>query len=139
MPNRKATIVLYRWVAGLDMGTYSVIIAVLVVYAILGCFLPSMPMLMLTLPVTFPLALNLGIDPVLFGILLVTMCEMGAVTPPMGLNLFVVHGIASDIPFMDICKGALPFIVLDGVRALLILFFPQIALAIPYTMRSFGR
>ncbi len=128
-----------QWVAGLKVGPHLIMIVMLFMYVILGMLLPALPMIMLTLPVTFPLTMSLGVNPIVFGILLTIMCEISAITPPMALNLFVAHRLVPEVPFADICKGVLPFVTMDFARTLLILYFPVIVLIVPNTMRPLGQ
>jgi TRAP-type C4-dicarboxylate transport system permease large subunit len=91
-------------------------------------------MLVLTIPIVFPLILKLGYDPIWFGALLVVILEMSLISPPLGLNVFVVKGIAEGVPMSEIFKGILPFWAAMLVCAMLLIAFPQIALVLPETM-----
>jgi len=97
----------------------------------LGCFIDAMAMIMLTIPIFLPLALRLGFDPIWFGILLVRMTEIAVITPPVGMNVFAIHGIAKDVPMEVIFRGILPFLLADIIHVTLLLFVPQICLFLP--------
>jgi tripartite ATP-independent transporter DctM subunit len=122
--------VLSEYIASLHTGPYAVILGILLVMMILGCFMDSMAIVLLTVPVFFPLIQTLHIDPIWFGILVVRVTEMGLITPPVGLNLYVIKGVA-DVPMGDVFHGVVPFICADFVHLAVLLAFPQIALFLP--------
>ncbi|MFA6346264.1 MAG: TRAP transporter large permease subunit, partial [Syntrophales bacterium] len=95
----------------------------------------SLAMIMLTIPVVFPVATALGFDPVWFGVIIVLAAEMGVITPPVGINVYVVAGVARDVPLHVIFKGTTHLLAALVVTALLILAFPQIALYLPGLMK----
>ncbi|MEO1223292.1 MAG: TRAP transporter large permease subunit [Pseudomonadota bacterium] len=111
-----------------DVGRWLILALMLAVYLVLGMFLDSISMLVLTLPVAFPLIVSLGFDPVWFGIILVIVAEAGLITPPVGMNLFVLQGIAKTVTIRTIAIGTMPFLAAMGVTILLLCFFPEIAL-----------
>ncbi|MBA1146587.1 TRAP transporter large permease [Ectothiorhodospiraceae bacterium WFHF3C12] len=110
---------------------YWVMIVLLVFYLLLGCFMDSLSMMLLTVPFVFPVVTHLGFDPIWFGIVLVTVIELGLITPPIGMNLFVIHAANRDFPLQRIMAGVLPFVLADVVRLGLLLAFPAIALWLP--------
>jgi len=117
--------------AGLAVPGLLIIVLILLMYLVLGCVLNAIPVLILTLPIIFPTVVALGFDPIWFGVLMVIMIEVGTLTPPIGIVIFVLNGIAPDIPMYTMFRGVVPFwIVMLGVVAIL-LFFPQIALFLP--------
>ncbi len=123
--------------AYLTDGTFSnltVLFLILVTYIILGTFLEGFAMLVLTLPIVHPLIVALGYDPIWFGVTMVIVLEMGLISPPVGVNVFVVKGIAEDVPLSQIFLGILPFWVAMGVCLALLVAFPNIALFLPNTM-----
>ncbi|MEM6679776.1 MAG: TRAP transporter large permease [Pseudomonadota bacterium] len=126
---------LETWVAAAGIGPYGLIAAILVFYLILGCFMESLAMILLTVPVFAPLAAAAGFDPIWFGILAVTAVEVGLITPPMGLNLFVVRA-TGDIPLATIWRGVLPFVLADIARLALLVAFPGLALWLPAVLSS---
>lgn len=121
---------LSEFINGMNTGPMPVILGVLLVMVILGCFMDSMAIVLLTVPVFFPLIQSLNIDPIWFGILVVRVTEMGLITPPVGLNLFVIKGVA-DVPMGDVFRGVIPFIAADIVHVILLIAFPSIALFLP--------
>ncbi len=98
------------WIVGLAVSKYVILVIIVVIYLILGCFLDAISMMILTLPVIFPVVLNLGFDPIWFGVVCVLMMGAGLITPPMGLCVFTVASIAKDAPLEEVFKGALPFL-----------------------------
>jgi TRAP-type C4-dicarboxylate transport system permease large subunit len=92
-------------------------------------------MIMLTIPIFYPVVTTLGYDPIWFGVIIVLVTEMGVITPPVGINVYVVGGVARDIPLHIIFKGALHLLMAQLVTALLLILFPQIALFLPSFMK----
>jgi len=121
--------------SGLPWPPLAILLIVLVVWLILGCFMPSLPMLVLTIPIFYPLVLQLGYDPIWFGIILVLMNEMALLTPPVGMNLYATAGVAKDIPLGTICWGVFPFLMVMSVCVVILIAFPQISLFLPAMMR----
>jgi len=116
------------------LSRYWVLFLVLLLYVILGMLMNIIPMMILTLPIIFPMVMQLGFDPIWFGVVMVIMMEMGQITPPVGINTFVVAGVAPDIPMGTIFKGIMPFWLIQfGILALLMLF-PGIATFLPNLM-----
>lgn len=109
-----------------------VVIGIIIVgYLIAGCFMDSLALITLTIPIIYPVVMKLGYDPILFGVVIVLMTEAGVLTPPVGANCYVVHGIAPEVPLDVIFRGVLPFVIGIVVICILILFFPQLALYLP--------
>jgi len=100
-------------------------------YAVLGMFMDAIGMLLLTLPVTFPAVMALGYDPIWFGIIVVKMAELCLITPPIGLNCFVVAGVRPDISVQDVFRGVSPFFVADAITIGVLIAFPDIVLWLP--------
>jgi C4-dicarboxylate transporter, DctM subunit len=124
-----------KWVAGLGLSATGLILALIVFYLILGMFMDVLSMQVATIPITYPIATALGVDPLWFGIFIVLMCELGLITPPVGMNLFVVHGIRPDKGGIeDAIWGALPYAVIMIAFTLLILAIPQIVTFLPSRM-----
>ncbi len=117
-------------VGGMGLPPYAVLGAVLVLFILLGCVMDSLAMLLLTVPVVFPLIVEAGYDPIWFGIVAVITVELGLITPPVGMNVFVIKSVAPQIPIGVIFKGVLPFVLSDIVRLALIILFPSLALAL---------
>jgi tripartite ATP-independent transporter DctM subunit len=118
----------------LPLPPLAIITAMLCLYVILGMFLEGFAMLVLTLPIVYPVVTGLGYDPIWFGVVMVIVLEMGLISPPVGINVFVVKGLAPHVPMGQIFAGILPFWVAMGVCLALLLAFPQIALILPGTM-----
>jgi C4-dicarboxylate transporter, DctM subunit len=126
---------LANWVAGLPIPRHAVMGLIILVYLLGGCFMDALGMVILTIPIFFPVAQTLGFDPIWFGVVIVLITEMGVITPPVGINVYVVYGIAEDIPLGTIFKGVLPMLAALIICSLVILFIPQIALFLPSLMR----
>ena len=126
------------WIAGLDMPGYLIIGTMVLVYFAGGLFMDSLALVMLTIPIFFPIVLDLGYDPIWFGIIIVMIIEMGLITPPVGLNVYVVYGVARTLPgamsLESIFKGVLPFMLAILVGIFLMFLFPQIILFLPNLM-----
>ncbi|WP_029009676.1 TRAP transporter large permease [Azospirillum halopraeferens] len=121
---------LVEFVQSLNLAPLAVLLCILVLYALLGCVMDSIAMLLLTVPVVYPLAQAAGFDPVWFGIVTVIAVEMGLITPPVGMNVFVIKSVAPDVPISAIFRGVTPFILSDVVRLTLLILFPGLALAL---------
>lgn len=118
----------------LGLGITGTIVFMLCVYLILGCFLEGFAMLVLTLPIFFPIVLDMGIDPIWFGVLTVLTLEMGLISPPVGINVFIVKSVAPNVPLADIFRGVLPFWLMMILTVAILMMFPQIVLFLPNTM-----
>ncbi len=118
----------------LALPALAVLVILMVAYLILGMFLEGFAMMVLTIPIVFPIITALGIDPIWFGIFMVIVLEMGLISPPVGINVFVVKGVAEDVPMGKIFAGILPFWWAMIVCLGLLIAFPQIALVLPNTM-----
>ena len=114
------------------LGTMAVI---LLAFVLLGCVLDTIAMILIFVPIVFPTVRALGFDPIWFGVLVVMTCEVGLITPPYGMNVFVINGIARHVPLTSIFRGVMPFITVDLLRIVLILLLPAIALWLPGFMR----
>jgi tripartite ATP-independent transporter DctM subunit len=122
------------WMAGLQISRYAILGMIVLVYLILGCFLDAISMMVLTMPVIFPVITSLGFDPIYFGVLCVLMMEAGLITPPVGLNVYTLAGVAKDVPMEEIFRGALPFLISIIAVVILITLFPKICLFLPSMM-----
>lgn len=119
---------------GLGLPALPVIAILLLAYLVLGMFLEGFAMMVLTVPIVFPIITALGIDPIWFGIFMVIVLEMGLISPPVGINVFVVKGVAEDVPMRSIFAGIMPFWLAMIACVALIIAFPQIALVLPNSM-----
>ena len=124
-----------QWVAGLPLSSFVIMGLVILVYLFLGCLMDSLAMIMLTIPVFYPVVTALGYDPVWFGVVIVLVAEMGVITPPVGINVYVVAGVARDVPLQTIFRGAANMMIALLLTALLLIIFPQIALFLPGFMK----
>jgi tripartite ATP-independent transporter DctM subunit len=121
-------------VQGLPVPRWVILSAFLAFYVVLGMFMDAIGMLTLTLPLMFPIIVGLGYHPIWFGIIAVKMCEICLITPPIGLNVYMVRGVAPDIPLEDMFKGVIPFLAMDILTLVILVIFPQIALFLPSRM-----
>ncbi|MCP5282665.1 MAG: TRAP transporter large permease [Rhodoferax sp.] len=122
---------LTRFVTSLNASSGQIIIVLTLLYLLLGCFLDALAMVVGTIPIVFPIVVALGIDPVWFGIFLVIMAELALITPPVGMNLYVVQGVRGEGNIIDVIYGVLPFLVIMLVLIALLWFFPAIAMWLP--------
>ena len=122
------------WMAALQVSKYVVLTIIVVIYLILGCFLDAISMMVLTMPVIFPVVKTLGFDPIWFGVVCVIMMEAGLITPPVGLNVYTLAGVVKDVPMSTIFRGSMPFLVAMLAVTILIAIFPGIALYLPSMM-----
>lgn len=129
----QTTQALVTWVGQLDVNPWTIMIVLLVIYLILGCFLDQMAILVLTIPIVAPLVQSLGFDLIWFGIVVIVIAELGLVTPPMGLNAFVVSKY-SNIPVTQVFWGIVPHVLAHFVVIALLLIFPAIVLWLPSQM-----
>ena len=127
-----------EWLVALPFSPTTILIAILAGYAFLGMFLSASGMMLLTLPVIFPAIVELGIDPILFGILVIKMVEIGFITPPVGLNVYVVAGVRPDIPIASIFGAIWPFVLIDILTVALLIIFPSITLFLPTLVLGAG-
>jgi len=122
------------WMAGLEVSRYVILVIIILIYLILGCFLDAISMMVLTMPVIFPVVKTLGFDPIWFGVICVIMMEAGLITPPVGLNVYTLAGVVKDVPMQTIFRGAAPFLISMIAVVILITIFPKIALFLPNMM-----
>jgi len=127
--------ILADYVSSLPFPPHAIIGVIILVYLIGGCFMDALAMIMLTIPIFFPVVQTLGFDPIWFGVVIVLITEMGVITPPVGINVYVVYGVARDVPLEKIFKGVFPMLISLLVCNLLLILFPQIALWLPSLMR----
>lgn len=118
----------------LGLGAYGTLFVIILAYVLLGMFMDGLSMLVISVPIVFPIITALGFDPIWFGVVAVIVIEMGMITPPVGLNVFVVRSVAEGVPLSTIFRGVFPFLIAMIVCLLLIIAFPGIALLLPDTM-----
>jgi tripartite ATP-independent transporter DctM subunit len=126
---------LSAWAGNLPLPGSLIMIIIILIYMLGGCFMDSFAMITLTVPIFAPLAETLGFDLIWFGVVIVLIGEMGVITPPVGINVYVVHGIARDVPLETIFKGVMPLLAALIICNILLLLFPEIALFLPNLMR----
>jgi C4-dicarboxylate transporter, DctM subunit len=122
-------------VTSLDLSPIMVVAAICAIYVILGTAMEELSMILLTVPIFFPLIVHLGFDPIWFGILIVVVVEIGLISPPVGMNLFVMNALLPHVPTRVLFRGVLPFMVADIVRLAILIAFPTISLWLPSLMR----
>jgi C4-dicarboxylate transporter, DctM subunit len=118
----------------LGVGPYGVLLLILLMYLVLGCLMDAMAMIILTVPIIFPVITQLGFDPIWFGIIVVMTVELGLITPPVGMNVFVIKSVVPEASFSTIFRGVSPFVFTDILRLLILVGFPAIALWLPGKM-----
>jgi tripartite ATP-independent transporter DctM subunit len=123
-----------EFLVGLPVGPYGVLAIILVVYFILGAIMDELAMILLTVPIVFPAMMQLGFDPIWFGVIIVMAVTLGLICPPVGMNVFVINSIARDVSLGTIYWGVSPFILCDIVRLTILCAFPALALFLPRSM-----
>jgi C4-dicarboxylate transporter DctM subunit len=123
--------ILADWLGRLPIHPMAVMGVIIFIYFIGGFFMDSMALIVVTIPIFFPVVMKLGFDPIWFGVIVVLVAEMGVITPPVGVNVFVIKGIAPDIPLETIFKGIFPFLAALIIVTVILLIFPQIATFLP--------
>jgi TRAP-type C4-dicarboxylate transport system permease large subunit len=116
------------------VGRYGVLVLIMLMYLVLGCLMDAMAMIILTVPIIFPVITALGFDPIWFGIIIVMTVELGLIHPPVGMNVFVIKSVVKEVSFTTIFKGVLPFVATDILRLAILIAFPIIALWLPGRM-----
>ena len=120
-----------QWVGGLKASPYVILVGIMAVYIIGGCLMDALSFLIITINIFFPIIVNAGFDPIWFGVVIVILMETGAITPPVGLNVYVIKGIAQDVALQDIFRGVFPYLMLMFLGLLILTVFPQLALYLP--------
>jgi TRAP-type C4-dicarboxylate transport system permease large subunit len=108
----------------------------MVMYLVLGCLMDAMAMIILTVPIIFPVIAHLGFDPIWFGVIIVMTVELGLIHPPVGMNVFVIKSVVKDVSFTTIFKGVIPFVATDIVRLVILIVFPLLATWLPQQMMA---
>ena len=119
------------WVGNLPISPMLIMVVIVFIYFIGGFFMDSMAMIVVTIPIFYPVVRKLGIDPIWFGVMVVIVCEMGVITPPVGVNVFVIKGIAPEIPLQTIFRGIFPFLYALIIMAVILFVFPILATWLP--------
>jgi len=123
------------WITGLEWSPLAIVACIIALYIVLGFFMDELSAVILTIPVIFPAVMGLDLwglaysdKAIWFGILMLMVMQIGLVHPPVGLNIYIINGLARDVPIMETFKGVLPFLASDFLRVILLLFFPSISL-----------
>ncbi|MEY4713278.1 MAG: hypothetical protein RIS88_2728 [Pseudomonadota bacterium] len=122
------------FLTGMGIEAYGVLMLILVMYLILGCLMDAMAMIILTVPIIYPVIVQLGFDPIWFGVIIVMTVELGLITPLVGMNVFVIKSVLPETSFSTIYRGVSPFVVTDIIRLGILVAFPAISLWLPKTM-----
>ncbi len=125
---------LTEFLTGLGLGRYGVLTLIMLMYLVLGCLMDALAMIILTVPIVFPVIVALGFDPIWFGVIIVMTVELGLIHPPVGMNIFVIKSVIEDAKISTIFYGVLPFIITDILRLVILIVFPTIATYLPSKM-----
>jgi C4-dicarboxylate transporter, DctM subunit len=123
-----------EFLTGLGLGRYGILAVIMVMYLVLGCLMDALAMIILTVPIIFPVIKQLGFDPIWFGVIIVMTVELGLIHPPVGMNIFVIKSVVEDVKIATIFYGVLPFIMTDILRLIVLIAFPILALWLPSKM-----
>ena len=123
-----------EFLTGLGFGPYGVLVLIMLMYLVLGCIMDAMAMIILTIPIIFPVIKTLGFDPIWFGVIIVMTVELGLIHPPVGMNVFVIKSVIKDVKLSTIFYGVLPFVVTDILRLAILIAFPVLAIWLPSHM-----
>ena len=123
--------VLAEFVNGLSVSKYIILAIIIVIYAVMGCLMDSLAMVMLTVPIFLPIMTELGFNGIWYGVLMIMVMEMGLITPPVGMNVYIVAGVAKDVPLQKIFRGVAPMVLGMCVAIIILCAIPDIALFLP--------
>jgi len=123
-----------EFLTSLGLGSYGVLAVIMVMYLVLGCLMDAMAMIILTVPIIFPVVTHLGFDPIWFGVIIVMTVELGLIHPPVGMNVFVIKSVVKDVSFATIFLGVIPFVITDLIRLVILIAFPLLATWLPQHM-----
>ena len=129
--NRELT----NWVVSQGQVQVTFFILICIIYIVMGCFFDPISMVVLTMPILFPIVLKFGFNPIWYGVILVILIELGLITPPVGFNLFVIHGISGGRPMGEVIRGSFPYMVMMLLMITILYFFPQIAIWLPQALK----
>ena len=122
------------FLTGLGIGKYGILALIMLMYLVLGCLMDALAMIILTVPIVFPVIKALGFDPIWFGVIIVMTVELGLIHPPVGMNIFVIKSVVEDVKISTIFYGVIPFIITDLIRLVILIAFPILALWLPSHM-----
>ena len=123
------------WVTGLNIPSFAIMGLIILVYLAGGCFIDALALIMLTVPIFYPVIDSLGYDPMWFGVVIVLVTQIGVITPPVGINVYVVNSVARDVPLQTIFRGVIPLLIALLVATIIMIPFPQIATFLPGLMK----
>ena len=118
-------------IEGLDVSRYLILAVIVLIYLVMGCFMDALPMIMLTVPIFLPIIEGLGFDGIWFGVMIIIVMMLGLITPPVGMNCYVLSGIIKDVSLGTIFRGAVPYVIALLIGAVIITIWPDLALVIP--------
>lgn len=127
-------VMLTTYVGNLDLNPYIILIGILVVLLVLGCFIESLALIVITLPILHPIITELGFNGIWFGVIMIMVINIGALTPPLGISVYVIKGVARDIPLQTIFRGVIPMIIAMLICVAILIIFPQIVTVLPDLM-----
>lgn len=127
---------LASFIGGLELPPAAILTLIIISYSFLGCFMPNIPLLLLTIPIFFPIVLALGYDPIWFGVIVVLLGEIAIITPPVGINLYIVKGVAPDVPLATIFRGVMPFVIILFMGMVILIVFPELSTFLPRLMKG---
>jgi tripartite ATP-independent transporter DctM subunit len=130
----RVTFVIADTIGGLALNRYIILASILVFLLFLGTVLDAPAMILLVTPIFYPIVTKLGFDPIWFGVIMIRMCEIALITPPVGLNVFVITGVAKDVPMYTVFRGIFPFLIADICEVTLLVAVPQLSLFLPNMM-----
>ena len=123
-----------EFLTGLGLGRYGVLMLIMLMYLALGCVMDAMAMVILTVPIIFPVITALGFDPIWFGVIIVMTVELGLIHPPVGMNVFVIKSVVRDVAIGTIFIGVIPFVITDIIRLAILIAFPILSTYLPEHM-----
>jgi tripartite ATP-independent transporter DctM subunit len=118
-------------IASLDVSRYFILFLIVVIYMILGCLMDALPMVMLTVPIFLPIMTTLGFDPIWFGVIIILVMQLGLITPPVGMNCYIISSIAKDVPLYTVFRGSVPFCLAVLLAILICTIAPSLATFLP--------
>jgi TRAP-type C4-dicarboxylate transport system permease large subunit len=123
------------YVVGLEVRPIIIVMAIIMVCFVLGCVMGTLPLVFITVPIFAPVIETLGYDLIWFGVIVVVVSEIGLITPPVGMNVFIMKGVAGDVPLGTIFRGIFPFLIADFARLITLISFPALSLFLPQLLR----
>ena len=127
---------LASYIGGLALPPAAILTFIIISYSFLGCFMPNIPLLLLTIPIFFPIVLALGYDPIWFGVIVVLLGEIAIITPPVGINIYIVKGVAPDVPLATIFRGVMPFVIILFMGMGILIVFPELSTFLPNLVKG---